>query len=144
MSDRIAELLRQKQLLQDHLNWLDREIARAASSAAGHEIAPTLSAPAATPAATPPPPAESPAKPVVEPSTPVIAPAQSAAAAPVATPKSAEAMRMADEIIARYQQEDALRPEDTKRGCMVLAAAIFALMGLAFLISWWFFYRSHQ
>ena len=30
MSDRLAELVRQRALVQEHLAWLDREIARAA------------------------------------------------------------------------------------------------------------------
>ena len=48
---------------------------------------------------------------------------------------------ISDEIIARYKEEEALQPEDTKRGCLVLAAAVFALMGIAVLGSYWFFYR---
>ncbi|MFH1499481.1 MAG: hypothetical protein ABII82_16850 [Verrucomicrobiota bacterium] len=139
MSDRLAELLRQKKLLQDHLNWLDQEIAQTATAA---QKGPTPAAPASpaaapvTSAGTPPPaPQPSPA-PDEKPAT--------AALTPVAEPAagSPQAMRMADEIIARYQQEDALRPEDTKRGCLVLAGIVLLLMATAFLVSWWFFYRS--
>lgn len=47
MSDRLAELQRQRALLQAHLSWLDREIAAAAgkSSPAEGASSPTVAAP---------------------------------------------------------------------------------------------------
>lgn len=169
MSDRLAELLRQKKLLQEHLNWLDQEIAQTATAALkGTATAPTpapkptpdaATAPSTIPTAdavqtgksihsVPPPGIKVTAEP-----PPVIAPVTTAAPAnedlpaqPDASepPANTAAMRMADEIIARYQQEDAIRPDDTKRGCLLLAGIVMLLMATAFLVSWWFFYRSHQ
>lgn len=59
MSDRLAELQRQRALVQQHLAWLDREIA--AASASADASAASSSAPAPTPGApapTPTPPAD--------------------------------------------------------------------------------------
>ena len=148
MSDRLAELLRQKQLLQEHLNWLDQEIARTATSAVlGTPPSPSVAKPAPEAPATPP-------EAVVSalPATPAVAmpvrktpPASSIETAPPAPAgKSEEAMRIADEILARYQQEEAIRPEDTKRGCIVLASAIFVILAAIFLVTYVLFYRSHQ
>lgn len=159
MSDRISELIRQKQLLQEHLNWLDQEIARAAATAALQPGAPATPPSRAPTVTAMPPPADMPvpapkvAAPLA-PSAPVVPPSAtlSSSATSPETPNSSasvetenpEAMRMADEIIARYQHDEALRPEDTKRGCLILAGAVFVLMAAAFLISYWFFYRSHR
>ena len=144
MSDRLAELLRQKQLLQEHLNWLDQEIARTATSAAlGAPPPPSVAKPA--PAVTEKPPSEAVADAPVAPpgaSEPKPAPTEPRLVAPEG--KSEEAMRMADEIIARYQQEEAIRPEDTKRGCIVLASAVFVILAAIFLVTYVLFYRSHQ
>jgi uncharacterized membrane protein len=51
MSDRLSELLRQRALLQDHLAWLDRQIAEASAASRG---APPLTRPAPPAAVTPP------------------------------------------------------------------------------------------
>ncbi len=146
MSDRIVELLRQKQLLQEHLNWLDKEIARAATSTnqAPPVPLPKSSAPAVIQAPTP---SVAPVIPEHAPADipPPVAPISTTTTSTVAgSEHTSEAMRKADEILARYQQEEALQPEDTKRGCMVLAAAVFALMGIAFLVSYWFFYKDRM
>lgn len=149
MSDRLAELLRQKKLLQEHLNWLDQEIAQTATSAsrglpsvpeAGAD-APPAPAPQPTPTLPEPVSPTAPASPAIVAIPEVVAPPPTPVAEPAVKP---DAMRMADEIIARYQQEDALRPEDTKRGCMVLAGIVLLLMATAFLVSWWFFYSSRR
>ena len=100
MSDRLDQLLRQRALLLEHLQWLEAEIA------------------AAEPALTP--------SPVEEPSVshdprPTLSPVTEDA------PRLAVAHEMADEIIARYQTEEALKPQDVKRGCLV---AFFAVLGL--------------
>lgn len=150
MSDRLAELLRQKQLLQEHLNWLDQEIARTATSAVlGTPPPPSIAKPAPAVTATPPPEtaANTPVAQVVPPVPPAapapkIAPTEPSPSAPDG--KSEDAMRMADEILARYQQEEAIRPEDTKRGCIVLASAIFVILAAIFLVTYVLFYRSHQ
>lgn len=155
MSDRLAELLRQKKLLQEHLNWLDQEIAQTATAALKGSAAPSTPPAAntvpsgASPHSAPPPGIKISSEP-----PPVIAPVATEVtvsdAEPTAPTGNAEpaanaaAMRMADEIIARYQQEDAIRPDDTKRGCLLLAGIVMLLMATAFLVSWWFFYRSHQ
>lgn len=56
-------------------------------------------------------------------------PAVSPAVAPV-TPSAAEAARMAEEIMARYQGVGATSPAEVKRGCYLYFAAAFVLLGL--------------
>jgi len=65
-------------------------------------------------------------------------PAQPAAPVPPAPP-AAEATRMADEILARYQREAAASPGNVKRGCVVYF--IFALGALViFAVGAYFLY----
>jgi hypothetical protein len=55
MPDRLAELRRQRALVQEHLAWLDREIAAAAPPAPPAAPMPPAPASGAAPAAPPPP-----------------------------------------------------------------------------------------
>lgn len=109
MSDRLAELVRQRALVQEHLAWLNREIAAAATAA---KPTATLASDATI---TPPAPA---AGNIVTP--------------PASIPISAEPATPADpdEIIARYQATPASVRQDVRKGCLLYFAAAFVLLGL--------------
>ncbi len=96
MSDRLAELKRQRALAQEQLAWFDREIARESGQL-----------PAAALPGTP----LTPLTPAVPVSTiPVVDSAASAAA-------EAAAARAADEILAKYEKNPQNAAQDVKRGC---------------------------
>ncbi len=150
--ERLAELLRQRALLSQHVAWLDAEITRAsgapvpgsAGSCAPGSIQP---APKKDPLVPAPQTAIAPA-PTTSP-----APAASASAAlapsaaltvsaddkPTAEPETepvpeavALANKRADEIIANYAATDSFNPETTRRSCLLLAIGVF-LIGTAIL-----------
>ena len=104
MSDRLAELRRQRALVQTHLSWLDREIATAAAKADA--------------------PADSSPRPEAAPAT--VAP--TSAAGPVPLPASA-----ADSILERYRTEPGTLRRDVRQGCFVYFAAACVLLGLGVL-----------
>lgn len=110
MSDRLAELVRQRALVQEHLAWLNREIAHAA------DLAKATSATGAAPAALPPPGTSA-----------VPPPAATATRAP--TPPAVQAVD-ADEIIARYQTSPVNVKQDVRKGCLLYFSAALVLLGL--------------
>ncbi|MBI2518314.1 MAG: hypothetical protein HYV95_15650 [Opitutae bacterium] len=103
MSERLQELQRQRALLQEHLAWLDREIATEQGR------------PAPTGPATPP----SPLSPLPLPPTP----------RPVASAPD----RDVDALLAQYSEKTGNVKQDVRRGCFLYFAAAFALVGLAVL-----------
>lgn len=109
MSDRLADLQRQRALAQEQVAWFDREIARETGKMT----------PAPSSAAAP--------LPSVSPATAPVVPRPTAAAADEA------AARAASEIIAQY--EDGHNPQsvakDVKRGCYL---AFFFALGAVVLI----------
>ncbi|MCC7413607.1 MAG: hypothetical protein IT495_18490 [Gammaproteobacteria bacterium] len=109
MSDRLAELVRQRALVQEHLAWLNREIAHAADAA--------KSATAAVPTAAP------------VPATTASAPPAAKPRAPAASPASPRAID-ADEIIAQYQATPANLKQDVRKGCLLYFSAALVLLGL--------------
>jgi hypothetical protein len=114
MSDRLAELVRQRALVQEHLAWLNREIAAAA------EVA--KAAPAPSGAANGPAP-EATGRPM---SVPAHIP-PTAARTPVANAPDAVDP---DEIIARYQVAPGAMKQDVRKGCLLYFAGAFLLLGL--------------
>jgi hypothetical protein len=58
-------------------------------------------------------------------------------------PSEAEATRMADEIMARYQGEAATAPKDVKRGCFLYFGLAFLLLGAA-VAALYFYSASRQ
>lgn len=105
MSDRLQDLQRQRALVQEHLAWLDREIA-AARDAAGPTAVST-----ATTSTTP---ANSPIK----------------SASPAAVTGDAAAERAAEKLIAEYQTEVQALPANVRRGCFLYFALALALLAL--------------
>lgn len=122
--DRLAALRLQRALVAQHLAWLDAEIAAAASSA---PATPVVTNPVTNPS---PAPVAVPASP-----TPAALPAPAVARAVQPTPEPpADALALAnaraDEIIAQYSTEGRFDPKSARRGCILLASAVF-LLGLA-------------
>lgn len=114
--DRLAELRRQRALVAQHLAWIDSELIAAG---AGQPPAPSSPDTVSTPDATPPlpPTAEGNENPAV-----------------------ALANKKADEIIELYRATEALDPSSTKRGCLLLIGAMFALGGVVLLAIYYFGY----
>ncbi|MBL9210584.1 MAG: hypothetical protein JNL92_08935 [Opitutaceae bacterium] len=114
MSDRLAELVRQRALVQEHLAWLNREIAAAAESsksAAGSAPAPLLPAAVNT--------------------------------APPATASIEAKSADPDEIIARYQATPANVKQDVRKGCLLYFAAAFLLLGLVVTVLYFTLSQGH-
>lgn len=127
--DRLNELLRQRALLEEHLAWLEREIATASArkdhpAPAAPQVSATAEAAAAVPAPTVP--------------SPI-------AAVTVIPSSSSRAPIDADALLQRYGQDARTSPADLKKGCwmafsVVLAAVVAA--ALAVYGAWFFLWRS--
>jgi hypothetical protein len=109
MPDRLEELRRQRTLVQQHLDWLDREIAN---------TAPPPSAPAQ--------------------SAPQFDPVPKAAAMPAAAIRSAAAPLAPatpdpDSILAQYRTEPTSLKSDVRQGCLLYFVAALALLALGVL-----------
>jgi hypothetical protein len=123
MPDRLTELLRQRELLQTHLAWLDREIANARAGAA--------SSPPASPAQ------------ILETAPASISFPYQVAPRAVAPGSAGDVSRSdveADEMLARYRPDAGTLRADVRKGCLLYffgALAVVAL-GLSLLL---FFYR---
>lgn len=109
MSDRLAELVRQRALVQEHLAWLNREIATAAEAAKSATAAPPAPLPLAGANAAP--------------------PAANLAPTVMARATGSGAVE-ADEIIARYQATPANVKQDVRKGCLLYFSAALLLLGL--------------
>jgi hypothetical protein len=131
--ERLAELLRQRALLSQHVAWLDAEIARASGAigSVGVQSPPTKPLP---------PPAQ-PIAPAAPAEIAIAAADKVPAAEPAPEPVSEAvvlANKRADEIIAQYAATDRFNPESTRRSCLLLAIAAF-LIGTATLIGIYLF-----
>ncbi len=118
MSDRLKELQRHRAMLQEHLAWLDREIA-----ALGETKPSALPPSEGAPVSFTPPPARAPL---------AVPPPPSRATSPAAQLASAKA---AEEIMARYQTETQSVQSKTRLGCFIyffLALGMVALVVLIF------------
>jgi hypothetical protein len=124
MADRLAELLRQRALLQDHVAWLDREIAVASGSS-------TVALPGTPPVAGSPVPASPGEIPIPTPEAPVPvtrpAPIATPVPAPTPTPPAGVAVS-AEEILDRYRVEPRAVHTDVRKGCFLYLAAAFAVV----------------
>jgi hypothetical protein len=125
MLDRLADLHRQRALVQEHLDWIDREIIRAErqQQAAAPAVPP---AEPALPAAVPPPAIPPPAAPL---------PVNPAA---VTTPPH---LSPADAILEEYRVPSNTLKSDVRKGCLLYFAGAFVLLGLAIVGLWLAFRR---
>ena len=123
MSDRLAELRRQRALILEHLAWLDREI-----EAASAEKSPALSSPAAPD------------------STPEVATALVAAALKAKTSAPAEeppaVTAAAESILEEYRVPPTALQTDIRKGCFLYFAA--ALLAVALIVTILYFALSHN
>jgi hypothetical protein len=107
MSDRLAELRRQRALVQEHLAWLDREIAAAEKISSAPTSAPALSsAPASESRGIP--------------------SAATAAIASVAISDAADS----DAILEKYRVPPDTLKSDLRKGCFLYFAAAMLLFAL--------------
>src|SRR5687768_8090608 len=115
MPDRLAELRRQRALIQAHLAWLDREI-----DAASEKKAPALPAAASPQTQTP----------ALGAAIVVAAlKAQGSTTGPALVPES-PALTSADTILEEYRvPPDALKT-DVRKGCFLYFALAFVLVGI--------------
>jgi hypothetical protein len=119
MADRLAELLRQRALLQEHVAWLDREIA-----AASNQPAPVASVSAA-------------AQPVPAPfvPTPAALPSPAALATVPTSAVTTEATALGEDILEQYRVPAQTLQTDVRKGCLLYFFAGLALLaaGIAIL-----------
>jgi hypothetical protein len=115
MSERLNELQRQRRLVQEHLAWLDKEIAAATP---------------ATPA--------SPAGPAAAVVDPLTFPAD-ATRVPSQTDTVSAPDAVADEILVQYQQDPGSLQTDVRRGCITAFIAGMAAL-LVFVAGAYFLY----
>jgi hypothetical protein len=130
MSDRLAELVRQRALVQEHLAWLNREIAAAAEAA--------KSIPAASGATT----GGSPSIEAAPSPTSPPAALRPAVAIAASAGEPAEAQDP-DAIIARYQVAPGTVKQDVRKGCMLYFVGAFVLLGLVVAVLYMALQRGH-
>lgn len=135
-SPSLAELLRQRALVSQHLAWLDAKIASASESSA-----------LAT---------ETPPSPPASPTIALPAPESTGGTVggelPATTPENepteivseavALANQRADEIIAQHGQTDRFDPAATRRGCILFAVFIGCLLVLGVVAIYYFQYSG--
>lgn len=121
MSDRLNELLRQRALLQEHVAWIEKEIA-ALKVTAPQEESRTAATQLAAPAVAAQGSAAAPNSPIAEikviPSAPVISPAD------------------AEALIQRYGYDPKSTTADVKRGCWVAFGVAFVLLAVVVTAAW--------
>lgn len=126
MPDRLAELRRQRALVQEHLAWLDRELAalertsppRSAESPAAVDpfVVDVNTQPAAT-GATPRP---------LSPAATLSSPAPFGRASPA--PAAAAQAPMVDALLEEYRVEPGALKRDVRKGCLLYFAGAMALL----------------
>lgn len=128
MPDRLAELRRQRALIQEHLAWLDREVA----ALERHRVTP---APTALEPVTP--------APFVVGVNTVSATVKSAPAStlstlsaglPAAPAIGSTSVPAADDILEQYRVEPTALKQDIRKGCFLYFAAAMALLVMGVLI----------
>ena len=123
MSDRLSQLHRQRALLQEHLAWLDREIAAASEKPAATAPAPELKTGRPLSAVQPPPASAIPAATALPATTPV------AATTITEAPPSPVEAAASDAILEKYRVPTGNLQQDVRKGCFLYFAASFVLLG---------------
>ena len=111
-ADRLAELLRQRALLQEHLAWLDREIAAwrlAVGGPARNEAVPAVNIPAAI-------------KPEPETTRPIVSAEPARPTADV------------DALLEEYRVPPKTLQQDVRKGCLLYFLSGFLVLGLIVLV----------
>ncbi|RRJ95789.1 hypothetical protein Ga0100231_017425 [Opitutaceae bacterium TAV4] len=118
MFDRLQQLRRQKTILEEHLAWLDHEIAEAEGDSPPATI-PTISTLPSAPGTT-------------------TTHTHHATLGEPEAPATTKAMARAEEIITQHKIAQASAPDDIRRGCLLLVVLGFTLLAIAFLLLWQF------
>jgi hypothetical protein len=122
--DRLAELQRQRALLQEHLAWLEREIAA--------EMRGSPAASPASPSSSTGLPAQSFANLGTLPTSSVVAtPASASLAAATGVSGPAAITSVVDPTLEVYRQDTASLKSDLRRGCLLYFGIAFALFAIA-------------
>lgn len=108
---RLAELRRQRALLQEHLAWLDREIAATADAATPSAALSDRSSPSS-----------------LSRDIPVVA---RSAAPELVTSLPTAGLPFADTMLDEYRLDPRALKSDVRKGCLIYFAAAFALLILA-------------
>ena len=143
MADRLSQLLRQRALLQEHLAWLDREIAEASGDATAPaasvapKIVPVIPAPAAiAPAVAPRPVASSY---LANQAAQILAQSKAQVSEPAVAP-AIEAV--ADQIIEQYRTGPDTTKSDVKKGCLLYFFGAFVFLALGVVGLYYIFERG--
>lgn len=129
MPDRLAELQRQRALLQEHLDWLDRELALERQKAGVVPSAP-IPAPVAVTAPTAPP------APLPGIAAAVPLPAAASLAPQTALPNPAVDAQ-AEAVLEKYRVGPDTLKHDVRKGCFLYFIAGFVFLG-AIIAALWF------
>jgi hypothetical protein len=130
MADRLQELLQQRALIKEHLEWLDAEIA-----ASSGRPPPTTSLPLApTRSAIPARNESSPTQIPLPPAKPVLAVPVSPTPVP-AIPDDADA------LIAQLAAQEKQEAVPSKSGCWLVFSALIFVILAGLIAAWYFFYR---
>jgi hypothetical protein len=113
MPDRLNELRRQRELIREHLEWIEREITAAAGSD------PIRPVPAAKPTKW---------------SAPPAAPRKTSSAPATGDP---------DALVAKYGQDSGNVHENVKQGCFLYFALAFVLLGAGVVWLYWHTFHKH-
>lgn len=136
MADRLQELLQQRALIREHLEWLDAEIA--ASSGRGMGGVGAVSESSLGRVA----PAEIPAAVSRKPVLPTIAATPTTIATATSLPAVPRAPDDADALLAKLAAEEKTAPIPTKSGCWILFSAVLGLLVLGTTLLLHYFYRG--
>ena len=118
MSDRLAELVRQRAIVEEHLAWLDRQLAEAARNSLAQPSA--RSSNAGTPS--------TPNVPSLVPTSPPSGIGRTPTAA--AANDSGGVVAEAEEILNQFRVTPEVVKHDVRKGCFLYFAAAFLLLGL--------------
>ncbi|MFT3866919.1 MAG: hypothetical protein QM715_00345 [Nibricoccus sp.] len=125
MPNRLPELLRQRALLQEHLAWLDREIAAEQGSPTAKSTSELKSVPTAVLSI-----------PTARPAAPASTP--TATTTPPPLPENPTDL---DKIVAQYRRDPGSLTQDTRRGCLMIFWIGLATVLLISGIVYWLYAR---
>lgn len=125
MSDRLNNLQKQKQLIQDHLHWLDQEILAESGKTGGSSTA----APQAVPALQPSPPPE------------VSGQTEAVPATSPSAPDEKVLEKISEDLISKYSRDTGRKEMNPKLGCVLYFAGALGFIVAVVYAIYWFGYR---
>lgn len=122
MPDRLASLTRQRQLIEEHLQWLDSEIANEIPEGAQIPTAPSVGRPTPIHSA------------IVEPTPNAVAAIETEAVAE-------DVDALTDQLISQYAHVSTRREMDPRLGLVLFFGGMLGLIGIVVFLFYWFGYR---